>query len=94
MSRSIRTRALPLLLALALLASPAFAAGSAAGEPASPGMATLFSSLWQGLADLLFGAGPAAADPDLGPGWDPWGTPTGGTAPAEPDRGPDWDPMG
>ena len=94
MSRSIRIRAVPLLLTLALLASPAFAAGSAAGEPASPGITTFFASLWQGFTDLLFGAGPATADPDRGPGWDPWGAPTGGTAPAEPDLGPDWDPWG
>jgi hypothetical protein len=94
MSRSIRIRTLPLLLTLSLLTTPAWAAGSAAAAPASAGIPSFFASLWQGLTDLLFGAGPATADPDRGPGWDPWGAPDAATTPAEPDRGPDWDPLG
>jgi hypothetical protein len=93
MSRSIRARAVPLLLTLSLLAPPAFASGSAA-EPTSPGIATFFATLWQGFTGLVFGNDPATSDPDRGPGWDPWGTPTSGTPPTDPDLGPDWDPWG
>lgn len=74
MTHAVLIRGLILVLALALLAPPAFAAGDR--EPAGPSVRGVLSALWQALVDLIPGVEEGSAsypEDDSGPGMDPNG---------------------
>lgn len=79
MSRSFWSRAFVLVFVLALVTSPAFAAGSR--EPAEPAVRGVLSVLWQAFTGLILGPGEGSGSTtldgwpgnDSGPGMDPNG---------------------